>query len=706
MTPCLIQVSCVGFRRQVLEVNPGERRDVGTIILKGLELQEVVVSVRRPKVKQQAGKSVISVANTSLSDLGNSMDVLKRTPGVLVDNKNNITIFGKGTPLIIIDGREVTSKEELQVLESSNIQDIEIDKNPSATTDASASSIVRITTKRKDQFSAKLSNTSYWGRHWSNVSGLYLTKPFKHVRTYFGYYYFKNKETYYNDDYTNNYQSDYTIYNKTNSSNTSEMGKHHVTGGLEIDENKRNTTKLLYQFRKSEDDFVKHTDQTIDKKGSSFVDRDIDVQTDDKVSQHVVSLSHVKRFRGHAKINLSADYAFNENRYATAIVEQSEGGQFHTHNDNRDEFNVLTLKGNLETVLWSNTDLDMGFKVGKVKNIGASSSVHVESGKENYRNDQKMVDQINAGYLSLSNQAGKWQYQLGIRAEQTITNTSLNGVDIIDSTYLNWFPSLSLTYEASSSVSLSIDYNHKIERPYFSDLNPTKVYFDSLSYSEGNPYLRPTIKKNLVFDVSLPHGWSFSAEYTRYDDLVTDASMSDPNNPDIIKYMPINIDHSERWLLGMNKSYSGKVYSYNIGGGVVFPKIDIPYRGEVMKMRDANWFASFSNDLNVTKHWVLFASVNYRSERFRSITTYSDQLNLRAGSTVKMFHNNLYLTVDFSDILDTNDNSWDSQYGYIQSGGVNDFDNRMLRVSLQYNFKDFKELFGTESNNTEDLDRL
>jgi hypothetical protein len=60
----------------------------------------------------------------------------------------DIEVFGRGTPVIYINGRKMQDQMELQRLQPSDIKNIEVISNPGARYDASVKSVIRITTKK------------------------------------------------------------------------------------------------------------------------------------------------------------------------------------------------------------------------------------------------------------------------------------------------------------------------------------------------------------------------------------------------------------------------------------------------------------------------------------------------------------------------------------------------------------------------------
>lgn len=107
------------------------------------------------------GNLQMNVQNTVLSHSGSLLDLLKRVPGLIVSKMDDLTVIGRGAPLVMVNGREIKNKEELEAIRSIDIENIRVDRNPSSAHSASVKSVIYIKTIRhfKDMFSLQANNT-------------------------------------------------------------------------------------------------------------------------------------------------------------------------------------------------------------------------------------------------------------------------------------------------------------------------------------------------------------------------------------------------------------------------------------------------------------------------------------------------------------------------------------------------------------------
>ena len=111
------------------------------------ELGEVVVTARDQSTRLVGNSRVSTIAGTPLAELGNALDVLSQLPMIKVSD-DEVSIHGKGSPLIYIDNRPVSDGFDLRTLRSRNIRNVELILAPGAEYDATVGAVLKITTRR------------------------------------------------------------------------------------------------------------------------------------------------------------------------------------------------------------------------------------------------------------------------------------------------------------------------------------------------------------------------------------------------------------------------------------------------------------------------------------------------------------------------------------------------------------------------------
>ncbi|HJW31275.1 MAG TPA: outer membrane beta-barrel protein, partial [Saprospiraceae bacterium] len=111
------------------------------LIPAGLALDEVSVIAQRPFIERRADRLIVNVENSSVAAGSTALEVLQRSPGVIVNSDDAISIRGRSGVIFMIDGKitPLTGQDlanYLRNLPSGDIDHIEIITNPSAKYDA------------------------------------------------------------------------------------------------------------------------------------------------------------------------------------------------------------------------------------------------------------------------------------------------------------------------------------------------------------------------------------------------------------------------------------------------------------------------------------------------------------------------------------------------------------------------------------------
>jgi len=158
-----IKTSAVGFvswGSEKFSLEAGETKDIANISLlpASKELQGVVVTAKKPVIEVRADKTIFNVENTITAQGSDALELLQKTPGIQVDNNENISMKGKTGVRIYVDGRmmQLDSKElasYLKSINSNDIEAIEMIANPSAKYDASGNAgIINIRLKKNKKY--------------------------------------------------------------------------------------------------------------------------------------------------------------------------------------------------------------------------------------------------------------------------------------------------------------------------------------------------------------------------------------------------------------------------------------------------------------------------------------------------------------------------------------------------------------------------
>ncbi|HLZ89357.1 MAG TPA: TonB-dependent receptor, partial [Puia sp.] len=180
----VLRGSNVGYRAWVSPVFVLDQRtrdvDLGRIVLQEekRELGEVVVRAVKPPVQQSIEGTVVNVQNSLFSKGNSVLEVLERSPGVLLDHRNNsISLNGKSGVTVMIDGKLLHMPEDeilamLTGMSADNIDKIELLTAPPSRYDASGSAgVINIVLKKNKHQGTTGSFSVNGGYGWGEKGG-------------------------------------------------------------------------------------------------------------------------------------------------------------------------------------------------------------------------------------------------------------------------------------------------------------------------------------------------------------------------------------------------------------------------------------------------------------------------------------------------------------------------------------------------------
>lgn len=113
-------------------------------LLLSLLLQSTLLATAQES--QPVGSQTMQIAGTELAQLPTMKEVLAMLPGVTV-NADKVTVVGRGTPAFYIDARKVTELSELRQIQPSRVKEIEVLRHPGAEYDKNVQSVIVIRLK-------------------------------------------------------------------------------------------------------------------------------------------------------------------------------------------------------------------------------------------------------------------------------------------------------------------------------------------------------------------------------------------------------------------------------------------------------------------------------------------------------------------------------------------------------------------------------
>jgi hypothetical protein len=597
----LIKITSVGFDDYLQIVKKSEDDtiiDIGEIVLPlGKSLKEVTITAKIPLFEMDGEKVKVNVENTSLNNAGNALDVLRRSPGVQVNSSDLVTVFGKGTAIIYLDGMLISTVDILKSLPSTDIKSIEIINNPSAKYDAGGRAVINIiTTKNNLQ--------GYNGNIIQNT--LYIKSLFSYTGLRFNYTRKKwttnislgtSKGGQWNSDiYKRKYKTKDTlnvemlnsIYDTQKFTNV-----YYYRAGLNYRPDSLTTIGLQYNgFYDSKNTLSENNNSVLADNISQYK---LNTSTNGRpiTSNNSISANYNRKLDTiGSELFIAAQYGTFNIKNTSNIKQLTQINNIYSssekRNINNNSINIIGAQADLTKAFNKKWKLETGLKESY---ISKTSNITFETLDKNsqwvsdsaYKNGFIFNENILAGYAELRYKKNKFNSRIGIRSEITQSKGFSNSLNqsIINRNYINYFPSAFVGYDFNKDLTTSLTLSSRINRPTFQDLDPFINYIDSVTSFRGNPYLLPeytnSIEASLVYmkEANLTIGYNYTKGAMRLVvDKLTDST-------DAFTAITKNLNNSETYSFG----------------------ITIPY--ELEWWTTANYFGYFLNNFTYQQNGVL-----------------------------------------------------------------------------------------------------
>lgn len=510
-----IGITLLGFTNYESEISVIANTDLGTIVLQKnvTDLAEVIIQTKKKTIEQKTDRLIYNFENNVATTGGDALSAINTAPGIVVKN-DVITLLGKGTSRVMIDGRliELTGEElnnYLKSISASDIKNIEIISNPPAKYEADGfGGLINIIMKKGVQNSWKNTTTLSYDQNKYGISTLrnnffYNKDKFKFSASVNGKTGYKNAkevlEMYFPDGLSK-------------MSSETKVKNENLSGKLALDYDLSKRTTIGFQFLNDANNPDFGSDIRIDNYNTnnqlqnvtlnkSFTDRASKNQT---YNVHLITkLDSLNR-----KLSFDVDYFnyssqfnrdFTANNY-TSQMEFIDVNQSGRNNSNQDIDN-WSFKADMEHP-FKKLNLSYGAKMSFTNSVSDVLFYDTISGNPeldpSQSNQFKYTENNQAIYINADKKISeKWNLQMGLRIENTQTkgfSETLNQEN--ENNYLKLFPTFYASYKKNENNTFSFNYGKRINRPRFDLLNPFRIYINSNSYSEGNPFLKPSFSNN------------------------------------------------------------------------------------------------------------------------------------------------------------------------------------------------------------------
>lgn len=532
------------YQSQEIEITENQKTLVmEPIIMQAadIKLNEVNVIAKKNFVEYQIDRTVLNV-DALISNAGtNVLEVLEKSPGVMVDQNGTISLKGQSGVLVMIDNRPTYLSPTalaayLRSLPSNTIEQIELITNPPARYDAAGSAgIINIKTKKSKirglNGSVSLSPArSYYWRHNENLNLNYRDNRFN----LFTNVSFNSQEQWRRLDIERRYYNENNALLSSFNQTTFFYPKNKTTNfkaGMDFYATSKTTFGIVFTGAYTRSKETRPVNSTI-LNASGVIDSLINADNSqrNRFNQNGINLNFSHQYDSTGRVlTLDLDYIdynilTNQTFLNNFLGPQSEF--------KRREKITTDLPSSIQ-IYAAKTDYEHPLRKGKLIAGFKSSFVNTDNAANYFLHNDESVsvdydktnrfrytENINATYLNFNKDIhSRLSLQTGLRIENTNgKGHQLGNAVKQDSSftlrYTSLFPTAYLSYKLdSNNTTLNLSYGRRIGRPYYQDLNPFVFLLDKFSYFAGNPYLKPEFGNKFQLSLNYKNRFNLSFLY-------------------------------------------------------------------------------------------------------------------------------------------------------------------------------------------------
>lgn len=679
----ILKASFVGYEPFTTVLS---NQDNLTIVLKedAKMMKEVVVKGSVPLHKMTTEGIQTNIENTILSKLGTCEDVLAHVPG-LTKKKDGYEVFGKGTPIIYINGRQMRDATELERLKSSDIKSVEVISNPGSKYNAAVRAVVKIRTKKAigDGFGFDVRSAYYQSENVDLSEQLNWKYRHKHLELFGTHGYsldnslghsktttIVHADTLWQQDFTQKVPEKNSIF------------KNII--GADYQLNDSNSVGIKYTLNFPHDfplSVILNSDVTANGTFYDHINTFATCKQSHRPSQFI-NLYYVGKIRK-MDIGFNADYLYNKQNNHITYREESRNKTSRTVTSDNQERNRLFA-----------SKLTLGYPV-----LGGNLSVGAEytytNRNDTYSNPENYVPSSSA-QLKESNIAPFMEYKhmlsicqltAGLRWEAVRFNYYENGQHISNQSrsFSNLFPSISVA-TLLGDLQMQLSYAARTRRPSYSQLSNNVIYGNRFLMQSGNPLLH----HEYIHDISLGAMWKFIQFGISYNDrrhAIVFWSEQNSHNSAISRLTYTNLPSIKTISTQLAFSPTIGIWTPEFTALMKKQWLTLHTSTKTYKLNKPIWQFSFNNTFDFGKGWLLSMEsylVTKGDSEIGSLA--SNRGSLDINLTKSFLKDRLALRIGGTDLFHTQKEGGISYTESMETQYIGTYDSRQFVLTVTYKF--------------------
>ena len=727
-----IKFSFVGFLAIEKDIELVSTKNIGELILKTAveSLNTAVISLKRPTIQRTSEKLVFNVENSSLS-VGNTFDLLKKTPGVVIIGEKIDVRFK--SPTIYFNGKRVylSSSEAVSLLRSidaSFIKSVEVITNPSAQFDAEAGVALNIITSKAVSIGYKgsvngtyeqgvfskynVGTSHFYKNKWLNFYGSYGFSPRKDYKED------KNRIQFFepNGDANSTWNTHFEKVTRSNAHQANVILDVNITpsqtlgvsANISASPNKTynnsGLTEMYSAQQQLDSTFTTGSALGYDTSNLSFgLEYKIELDEDGST---IAAASNYIDYNNEQTQSVMTNYfspsnvLLRESSFNTDAIQSSK---------------IYTGQADLNTPLFSG-DLKAGIKYSNIDTNSKLDFFDVENNEtllnSKLSDDFNYKENIYAQYVSYQIGSENWDLTAGLRGEYTVINaTSICLGELDTQRYFKLFPTANIQYQLNENNGLGLSYKRAIKRPRYQSLNPFKYFITEYNYNAGNPNLVPSIENKITLSYDYKGKLFFDAYYQYFRNSLSILTFQDNQN-NVLRNVDTNLISDFQysfdlifvdsimpwWFLQLVTStfyLENEFYSIE--------SIEETYSNDTF-----GFYASLYSNFDLNKEGSFTADLNvlYISNMITGGYDYKNQFSTSVSVRKSFWDKRASITVGVDDMFNTTTIPVTTNYYNQDNSYFARAETRLFRLGFRYNFGNARLRDNSRNSRSAESDRL
>ena len=652
----LINISFVGYSTLVKELTSNQ---LGNIQLypDAQLLGEVVVKGYLPKTQAKGDAMVTTVNGTVLEKAGTAEQLLDKIPNVTAQN-GAVTVFGRGTPEIYINGRKVRNQQELDQLSSDNIKSVEVVSNPGARYDASVKAVIRIFTKKVagegfgvDNRAVVRNQRVYGWTVFDQLNFNYRKNGFDlSGMLYGGNLRGGNDQFFVIDTYLDKlWRQNLSLPNQIFKAKQIE-----ALLSLNYQFNENHSMGARFNWEKTPESYwlVNQFAQTFSG-NQLYEDLHSNVVGNEPEGYRKANFYYSGKVKNWS-IDFNADGLWSDAENTQVAEEEILGGINEAVNRSVTTFDTKKNELYAAKLVVSHPlakgNLSFG---GEYSHNKRNTTYFNEEGV--IANDEAMIKEgATSAFIEYAKAFHKVQVQLGIRYEKVGFDYYDAGKYVAEQSkdYNNVFPSINFSFPLKN-VQMQLGYTSDIRRPAYQELRSNITYVNRYMYDKGNPFLMPSITHNVTLGTS--YKWmNLYVGYSHIMDDITNQTVAYSEGDPTVGLLTLhNTPAYDKLVASLNFSPTVGFWTPQLGLAIQKQWYDGETPQGKEKFNKPVGTITFRNNLSLPKGFLLGVNGTWMTKGYDKNIYIAENLVVLSASLYKSFlKDRLSLQINANNLLE------------------------------------------------------